>query len=281
MAWFIFAILGAIFQSVYYASVKKLTEKFDVYVLGSGIFITSFFISITVSLFKGIPDFGSGFYYALFATGILHIIAQSLLYRALKSTELSLAIPLVGFTPIFLIFTSFFMLGEIPSIFGIFGIILIVFGSFVLKKKDSSFFSILKNKGTLLMLIVAFIYSISSNYDKLLMINSDSIFGTAIKSLFTGIAFLTISILKKQKPIKKIKKHWPYMYLGGIIFALSGLSINLALTMNIVPYVISLKRSNILFSIILGGLFFKEKDIAQKILGASIIILGVLMIILF
>ena len=71
------------------------------------------------------------------------------------------------------------------------------------------------------------------------------------------------------------------MYLGGIIFALSGLSINLALTMNIVPYVISLKRSNILFSIILGGLFFKEKDIAQKILGASIIILGVLMIILF
>ena len=45
------------------------------------------------------------------------------------------------------------------------------------------FKEIFKNKGIFYMLIVAFLFSIAGNYDKLIVLNSDIIFGSSLKSL--------------------------------------------------------------------------------------------------
>ena len=140
MIWFILTILGALFDAAYYASIKKFLKDIDQYVLVSGTFLCSFIIMLAISLLNGIPVIGPGFYPSVLATWVLNIIAVTLYLKALKITDLSLSVPIMSFTPLFLIFTSFFLLGEFPTVFGLLGIFLIVIGSYILNitKKSNS-----------------------------------------------------------------------------------------------------------------------------------------------
>ena len=51
-----------------------------------------------------------------------------------------------------------------------------------------------------------------------------------------------------------------------------------AISMTIVPNVITVKRTSALFGIVWGKLFFKEQNIKERLLGAIIMLLGVLLI---
>lgn len=66
----------------------------------------------------------------------------------------------------------------------------------------------------------------------------------------------------------------------GLVISLIEITINLAFTMEIVPYVASLKRLSILFVVIYGALIFKEKNIMRRSLGALIMLIGTFFIIL-
>ena len=287
MVWFIFAILGALFAATYYAAIKKLLKNVDQYILASGAFLSSFIILFLISIIKGIPEIGSAFYSSVLATGVLNVIAAILYFKALKITDLSLSVPMISFTPLFLVITSFILLNEAPSLFGLIGIVLIVTGSYVLNisKNDTHlldpFKEIFRNKGTFYMLIAAFLFSISSNFDKLVVQNSDPIFGSSMVYLLLGSSFLIISCTKTNNIRTVYKKNLHKFFFIGLILASIAITINIAFTRQIVPYVISLKRLSILFSVFYGGLIFKEKNMLKRGLGAFIMLLGVILIILF
>ncbi len=287
MTWFIFAILGAFFNATYYALIKKNLQNINQYVLSTGVFLIASIFLLILSSLRGFPEIGHFFYLSVFITGILNVIAAILYFKALKTTDLSLSIPLLSFTPVFLILTSYLLLKELPGLFGIFGIFLIVIGSYVLnttknnRKMLAPIKSVINNRGALYMLIVAFIFSITSNFDKLVVKNSDPIFSSAIVFLFLGVSFLIISLFKAKKELINSKKYLSKFLIVGIILSMVAISINIAFTMQIVPYVISLKRLSILFSVFYGGLLFKEKNILRRIIGAIVMILGVILIILF
>ena len=53
------------------------------------------------------------------------------------------------------------------------------------------------------------------------------------------------------------------------------------LHLTLVAYVSSIKRISVLISVIFGYLFFKEKGIVGRFIGAAIMVLGVILISLF
>jgi len=59
------------------------------------------------------------------------------------------------------------------------------------------------------------------------------------------------------------------------------ITINTAYTMAIVPYVVSIKRTSILISVLMGGLIFKEKQLGKRLLAVLIMLAGVILITLF
>ena len=287
MPWYIFALLAAILDATYYMLVKKFLKDLDPYLLGAGAFLSAFILMFIASAFHGFPVLGPQFYYALIAHSILKIIAAVLYYRALSTTDLSLAMPMISFTPVFLIFTSYVLLHEQPSHIGILGILLIVFGSYILnlQSKTRSFLalfrSVFSNKGVLSMLLVAFIFSITSNYDKIIVLNSDAIFGTAIGYLLLGIALLFISGKKITQFPEVLKNNASKFVLFAIIIAAGAITYNHAIKLQIVPYVISIKRVGAPFSVIYGAWIFHEKNIAKRAIGALIMFCGVILILIF
>jgi uncharacterized membrane protein len=63
-----------------------------------------------------------------------------------------------------------------------------------------------------------------------------------------------------------------------MILAVEGISINTAYTMAIVPYVISIKRLSLFFSVLFGWLLLHEKQIRVRMLGAVVMIIGAFVI---
>lgn len=287
MTWYLFAILGAFFAATFLMLLKKLLKDINPYILASGIFLSTFLIMFLISIIKGIPEIGPLFYFAVLGTAAFNVIANILLFKALKITDLSLVAPIQAFTPAFLVITSFIMLREFPTAIGLGGIMLIVVGLYILNVNESRshllapLTMVFRNRGMFYMLIVAFLFSISSNFDKLVVLNSDPIFGSSLAFFLVGMSFLIISLSKKSQVSKVYRQHIHKFFFVGAILAISIIAINIALTMQIVPYVISLKRLSILFSVFFGFLIFSEKHIMSRIVGAIIMISGTVLIIIF
>ncbi len=180
--------------------------------------------------------------------------------------------------------TSPLIVGEYPNFFDYIGILLIVAGSYLLNIKEKSkgylapFKALLDEPGPKLMLIVAFLWSITSNFDKIGVKNSYPIFW--LFSLFGTMSVLLLPVLLHQTPNpgRKILKQLPMLAAMGFFNAIGVIFQMQALTLTLVVQVIAIKRTSVLMGVLFGHFLFKEKDIQQRLLGAGIMILGVLFI---
>ncbi len=151
------------------------------------------------------------------------------------------------------------------------------------------------------MLIVAFLFAVSINFDKIAMLNSDPFFGMALTVLAIGVAFVLMAayslisgrnILQKQDdtlspapvsgfPAFPQRKYLAPAFLIGIFVAIEAASVNVAYTLQIVPYVIAIKRLSIIFVVLYGTLVFSEGEIGKRLTGAALMVAGAVIIVLF
>ncbi|MDO8538252.1 MAG: EamA family transporter [archaeon] len=285
MIWFVFAFVGALMQALYYFFSKRFLLKIDSEVLAAGAFLIAGICFGLIAFFAGIPNINADLFLFSGGSAVIGIIGTILTYKALKITDLSLTMPMLAFTPIFTILISSIMLGEFPSIIGLIGIFLGVIGAYVinLSDKNSGFFgpikSVFQNKGVFLMLIVSFLYAFIPNFDKIVIQNYNVFIGAAFTHFFMGFFFLISSFRKQKSPMKVIFSDFPKILLLGLIAFFSIITINIALTMQIVPYVMSMKRLSILFGVFIGTIFLKEPNKRNRIIGAVIMLIGVILLV--
>lgn len=237
--------------------------------------------------FIEIPRLDAAFWYAT-ALGIpLDAIALFLYVRAIKISPLSLTIPLMALTPVFLIVTSFLILGELPDRSGVAGIFLIAAGAYLLNLNSSGrgplapFRAIAKEKGSILIIAVAFIYSISSNLGKIAVLHSSPLFFAVIYTNLLAAVILPFVMIKKRGSLSAIKARPALFLLIGFIFAIMVAAHFSALRLVEVSYMISVKRTSLIFSVIYGWLLFKEEHIKERLLGSMVMAAGVVLITLF
>lgn len=300
MIWFAWALAGALSQAGYGLAVKVLLRTVRPFPLAGFSFLTGSLVLFTISFTTGIPAAGHGLLPAVAMTVGINIIATILFYRALRTTDLSLTVPMLAFTPVFLILTSFLILGEIPSPAGAAGILLVAAGAYLLNLEyrdggacslTGPFLRLRHDRGILAMLIVSFLYSISVNYDKRVVLESDPVFGSAIVLLLLGTAFLVLAALQGRLGMpasllpgdRLVPRHagLPVFLAIGLVLALEVITINTAYMMAIVPYVITVKRLAIFFSVLAGGLLLGERHLGGRIAGAAVMIAGAAVIALW
>ncbi|MCP1714783.1 drug/metabolite transporter (DMT)-like permease [Methanocalculus alkaliphilus] len=294
MIWFFFALGGALSQAAYATAVKILLRRTDPFLLAGCSFLAASGLLCIISLFFGIPSLGPELFPSIGVTVCINILATILLYHALGTSDISLCMPMLAFTPVFLIGTSFLILGEIPTIAGACGILFVASGAYFLTSGGSiarcdrlaaPFHRLTVDRGVLSMLLVAFLFSISVNYDKKVVENSDPVFGSAFVFLLLGSAFLLIALLSKRRGADlmyaSLRAPLPLFIGVGVILAAEIVMINIAYTMSIVSYVITVKRLAIFFSVVAGITIFREGLSWGRITGALVMVTGAGMIALF
>lgn len=306
MFWALLSGIGACADAGYYIVNKKFLRSVDPDLLAaSGFLFTSLFL-LSISFCRGIPPLGPDFAMAVTAAVTINIIGTTLAFRALKSTDISLAVPMLSFTPLFLIVTAAVMLHEFPSVIGIAGILILVFGSYVLNTAAEHeslldpFRSMLSHPGIFSMLVVSFLYAIAIGLDKMIVLNSDTVFGSGVVFLFLGSAFAAIHCLKRWRgslsgcaavscaPLPGE----PRIFCGsrglliagiiiGILLTLEAMVINAAYLVQIVPYVSAIKRMSILITVLYGTMVIQEEEVFRRVAGAGLMVCGVIMILFF
>ena len=299
ITWFLFALGAAIAQScmnalsnraVKLAQFSKITISF----VATGV---ASLILLGISYFLvGFPELGPDFWRAVLITGAFNTIMIPVGFKAYEVGEFSSVYSMSLTAPIFILFTAWIFLGESPPIFGISGVILSVVGLWSIARVSS------KNteakdykKGNLLGLSVALMASVSTNFDKLAVLNTDRFFSFGIIAGFMTVGYAAYLLIRHRTLIVRSETlsstaspSWSIfllhgvmlLFLIGIVHALNAYFYNSALMMGFVSYTIAIKRIGVLFGVLWGWLFFREKNISKKFLGAIIAILGILLILL-
>ncbi len=285
MLWFFLALLAAFFVAAYFLEMKKLVSEVNQHLVAGSVFLMAGLMLFAFSLAKGFPEIGNSFFPAVACSVTINFAATVLYMRALKITDLSLAMPLIAFTPVFLVFLSPLILGEVPNPDAIAGIILVVAGSYVLNlgphhKILSPFRKLLRHRGMVYMFIVSILFSFLANFDKMVMLNSDFFFGPSVTFSLCGFAFLCYFFLTEKTSLRPFQKNRKTVLYASLFNFLAIVFTYTAWSLQIVPYVISIQRTSILFSVFFGGVLLHEKGMLHRMSGALLMAAGAAVILL-
>lgn len=287
MSWFLFAFLTALFRSLTDVAGKFGLKNMDEYIVAWSLFLFALPFMGLLLLFKGVPQIGDDFWIALLVSGTANIATNLLYMRAIKVSDLSITIPLITFTPLFMLITSPLILGEFPDLFGLAGIVLIVGGSYILNFKESSkgylapFRALVREKGPRLMLLVAFIWSITANLDKVGIENSSVFFWPVAVNSFIALGFIPVVMLRSRGKTRQITSNLRTLVPIGLFHGMMIITQMVAVSLTLVAYVISIKRTSAAISVVLGSLVFKESGLRDRLTGSIIMIAGVVLITVF
>lgn len=179
------------------------------------------------------------------------------------------------------------MLGERLDRSGFLGVFLIAAGSYVLHI-DQAVYGIFRPikaifyvQGSWIMIIVAGIYSITSILAKMAIQETSPVFFAIFHSGMMALLMLPLlMIFSEQSVFKGLKEQiWIFMAIG-FTMALMVLSHMMAVIRVEVAYMISIKRTSPIFTVILGCILLQEKDFSERLIGSAIMFLGVLLILL-
>ena len=290
MLWLALASGTAFCEALKEATGKQARKSLDEFSVLLGLTsVGALMMGLWMWATEGLPTLGPDFGMALLVGGSLNILAFTLYTRAIKIADLSLTVPLVTLTPLFLLVTSPLIVGEWPTGLDVAGVVLLIVGSYVLNLKPREGFTLAPlqaiaiNPGSRMMVGVAFLWSITSNFDKVGTLNSSSLFWGM--SLFGTIAMGMVPfVVQRWWQARKmavtaldrdVRSHAPFVVAAGMSQALGVTLQFVALTMAPVAQVIAVKRMSALISVGFGYFLFGEKGLRERLLGAAIMVSGV------
>lgn len=255
----------------------------------------------------------------------LKVMAGYMYQRALQVSPISVTVPYLAFTPVMLVFTSYFLMNEMPSFRGLFGVLVVTVGGYMLvvekhgkitrgnqleegrvnhtgesfnislgaetKKAFSvrSFFdchifepflALRKEEGSLLMLAVAGLLSISNSLDKMgTHLSPSPVLFAAVQRVVMAIPVVFYLILISPRSFKHLLRYFPAFLTISVFEIVAFICYLKSLETLLVSYAIAAKRSNVLLSVIVGRVVFKEK-IWKKLPFVILMVAGMVLIIL-
>jgi len=265
---------------------KKATKSYSVNIIFWGIATFSFPAYVIYLIIEGVPPIDPYFWLIVAIDAPLLIYTNILLIKGEKISPLSTSLPLLSLTPVFLIFTSYLFLGELPNIYGIIGIFMVVAGAILLKGEEVRkglllrLKKIFSNRANIYILIIALIWSFNANFAKMAMQRSSVAFYMFTIAIIEIVVMNIWMISKHRSHFKKIiSGHLPLLISAAIITAVAVILFLIGLETTFVSYAIAIKRAALIVgSIVLGAAIFHEKNIKYRIAGALVMMMGIIFI---
>ncbi len=284
MDWLFLAILAAFSLATADALTKKHFSRLSAYEMGITRLTYTLPWLVIALFFIPWPRLDRTFFLAFGAALPLEVLAFLCYMRAIKISPLSLTLPFLAFTPVFIILTGRLILGETVTPFGVAGILCIVAGAYSLNLSQARtgvlepFRAIFREPGSVLMLLVSFIYSITSTLGKLAVLHSNPYFFGV--SYYVVLTLLMISLLPlaKNARAENLLRNPRAGLMVGAFMAMMVISHMLAISLVEAAYMIAVKRTSLLFGVLYGAWLFREARITERLTGAVIMVAGVLLI---
>ncbi|MBU2591429.1 MAG: DMT family transporter [Nitrospinae bacterium] len=284
MLWVYLSLIAAFCVATQDTVLKKSLSHLSHYeMIGYPILYSLPFFLVTL-ISVPVPPLDATFYWSFIISIPLNALAIMLYVRAIKISPLSLTVPFLSFTSLFVVLSGWLMLGEVPNLWGLGGIGLIVIGSYVLNIRPGQwsildpFRALSRETGSKLMFAVAVLFSLGSVLGKVGILHSSPLFFQTALFVALDILMIIYLLARKKIHIPDFKKEYKIGIFVGLLFFTHIVSQGFAITLTKAAYMISIKRLSILFSVFYGWLLLGEDNIRVRFIGASFMFAGSLLI---
>ena len=285
--WVVFALISAFTLATSDALTKKALKDSNEYLAAWFRFFFSLPLLLILWVFVPAPKLDAEFYRAFAIALPLEIVTIILYIKALRVSPLSLTLPFLALTPVFLIFISYLLVGEKVSFRGGAGIFLIAAGSYTLNISEikkgilEPLRSIPREKGSVFMIVVALIYCFTASLGKIAIEHSSPLFFVITYYIALTICFAPIAFWMGRKELGVFfrDKQFRKLVQPGVFFAVMAATHMLAMNLTKVAYMISVKRLSLIIGIIYGYVLFREENIKERFFGAVLMLIGFVMVV--
>ncbi len=236
------------------------------------------------------PTLGSEYAWQYTFTLALNVAANLMFMRSVQVSPLSLTIPYLSFTPVFTALVALAVFGTSPTPEGWVGVMLVCVGAFLLNPGSEGagplepLRALGRERGSLYMIGVASLWSVSS------LVDQSASAGTSPTFHALMIAVGLTALNGGWRTLKGRGLAWVREECsgrGGLIVVAGVVSLMAYFTQLVafeyveVAYVETIKRAlGVLISIAVGYFAFGEGDVKRRAGGATIMVLGVALVML-
>lgn len=235
------------------------------------------------------PPIDRMFYVAVAAALPFEFAAYYLYNKSLQLSPMGLTLPFQALTPVFLIVVGYVITGEsVDSALGLGGIALITFGGYVLnigKLRAEGLMgpirAIGRERGVRMMIGVAAIYSVTASLCKVAIDHSGAVFFGAVYYIALTVIYAPMGVIGlRRSAVRPSRAQMLLLGLSGVLMGVMCITNMIAFDMAKVAYVVAVKRTSLLLSVILGHLIFNEGSFKERMAGAAIMFAGFILIVL-
>jgi drug/metabolite transporter (DMT)-like permease len=284
--WTLLALTAALGTAAREALMKSVMRDGDAVAVAFLISAIAAALLLPAGLLLTGPGVSDGFWAALIVSGCINAAAAVMTARAVHVSDLSLVSPLQALTPIFMIGTGMIVLRELPPLSGALGIVVIVAGAYVLNVREpvrsvlAPFRALLREPGARLFLGVAAIFAVSGVYDKVGVTASAPLLWAGALNAFVGTALGGALLVRREggRAAAVLRRAPARVLLAGLVVAIALAAQMSALPLTLAAYVIAVKRTSVLFSVLAGALLFRERSLMPRLTGAAIMLAGFVLV---
>lgn len=279
--WIIYTLIYAMFKGFFHCAKKKAVEKNSIYEVLAIFSTISFVLALLTS--KNVFNVGFNSLISIFIKSIIILIAWTLSLYAIQNMPISLysVINLSGI--VFSLIMSVIFLGEKLTILLIIGATIIIAGLFLVNKVSNEKEQKETNLRTILILLIStLLNSISAIIDKQVL---KYITPTQLQFwffFFLAICYWIILLLKNKKiNFKKANKNY-WILITAICLTIGDRFLFKAneIPESKVSIITLIKQFSAIEGIVLGKIFFNEKNIVKKLLCSLLILIGIVLTII-
>jgi len=286
MEWYFFATLAALLTAVFTIIEKKTLLKEHAMEFSTVLAIFNFLISLVLLPYVNF-DFPIKTLGLMYLASVFGSIAFLFVAKSVRHMDVSIVSPLMTFSPAIVVVLAFFILGEKVTSLQLFGILLLIIGSYVLEAENHGtkkiFTKTFKSNYFYYIFLALILYGFCSIFDKFILRTISPLTYIPIVQFFIAINFIILICIFHNgfEGIKHgVRSAGKWIFLVAILVTSYRLFYAQAVSMTYVSLVIPIKRMSAFFVTIVGGKVFHEKNLTQRILACVIMLAGVFLVIL-
>lgn len=289
--WILFSLLSAFFHASRLAVTKRLSFNFSAQALTLYVNLASLLVTFPLVVWNHNFPLGDARYVALVLTGaLISGFGGWSLNHAIKQGEISLVGPVITLTPGFVILIEWITTGDLPGGMGLLGVALLTAGSYVLSIDRSiahwytPLASLINSPGSLFTLLAAVCFAVATTFGRVAIGLSDPLSFAVMVALVNPLVLFVMFSLQDRRFYRQVfnqdlRRHAMPLLALGLLFALMRIADQIALSMTLASYAMSVKRTAGMFSVLLGKLLYHEHHIRERLMGSAVMLVGLFVLI--
>lgn len=288
MTWFGYAVLCAFLSSLSAIIEKKTLSHVHAMDFSIALALCAGILSAPILFTASWAHVNPQMLALTFLISLLAAFAFIGVTRGVRHLDISTSSSLFLLSPFLTTLLAFVLLGESLSHLQFAGIALIGLGTYILETTHTMRFkefwdNMVGDRYTRYILIGLLLYSFCALGDRIVLSRMmiDPKIYVAIIQLFLALEFIVIALYYRggvSEPLRMMKSEWKKVLLIGILTTGYRWMQSEATALAAIGLVVAVKRSSTLFTTLIGGGIFHERELLRKSIACLIMIVGVYLI---